>query len=100
MKKFDMEAYTARRMREYRGEALALNPMDQEIEEYTSKRTREMRGETVYWSDGDAAVARYCTRRIREIKVERLLRDRKLFLDNRKLGSYTVTTMEAYDGES
>ena len=95
-----MEAYTARRMREYRGEAVALNPMDHEIEEYTSKRTREMRGETVYWSDGDAAVARYCSRRIREVKVERLLRDRKLFLDNRKLGSYTVTTMEAYDGES
>ena len=100
MRKFDMEAYTARRMREYRGEAVALNPMDHEIEEYTSKRIREMRGETVYWSDGDAAVARYCSRRIREVKVERLLRDRKLFLDNRKLGSYTVTTMEAYDGES
>ena len=95
-----MEAYTQRKMREYRGAEPALNPMDHEIDEYTSKRIREMRGETVYWSDGDAAVARYCTRRIREIKVERLLRDRKLFLDNRKLGSYTVTTMEAYDGES
>ena len=95
-----MEVYTQRKMREYKGEGLALNPMDDQIEEYTSKRIREMRGETVYWSDGDAAVARYCAARIREIKLERLLRDRKLFLDNRKLGSYTVTTMETYDGKS
>ena len=77
-----------------------MNTVDKDIEEYTSKRIREMCGETVYWSDGDAAVARYCSRRIREIKVERLLRDRKLFLDNRKLGSYTVSTMGDDDGES
>ena len=100
MRKFDMEAYTQRKMREYRGETTPLNTVDKDIEEYTSKRIREMRGEAVYWSDGDAAVARYCTRRIREIKVERLLRDRKLFLDNRKLGSYTVSTMGDHDGKS
>ena len=100
MKKFDMEEYTQRKIREYKGEVSPREPLDKEIEDYTSKRLREMRGETVYWSDGDSATARYCTRRIREIKVERLLRDRKLLLDNRKLGSYTVSTMEAYDGES
>ena len=95
-----MEAYTQRKMREYRGAEAALNPMDREIEEYTSKRIREMRGESVYWSDGDAAVGRYCASRIREIKIERLLRDRKLLLDNRKLGSYTVSTMGDHDGKS
>ena len=100
MKKFDVEKYTQRKIREYKGEITPLNTVDKDIEEYTSKRTREMRGETVYWSDGDAAVARYCTHRIREIQLERLLRDRKLLLDNRTLGSYTVTTMEAYDGKS
>ena len=100
MRKFDIEEYTARKIREYRGEVIPLSAVDKDIEEYTSKRIREMRGEIVYWSDGDAAVARYCTRRIREIRRDRLLRDRKLLLDNRTLGSYTVNTMEAYDGES
>lgn len=100
MKKFDMDAYTKRKMREYKGEVPPLEPMDKYVEEYTSKRIREMRGETVYWSDGDEAVGRYCALRIREMKMERLLRDRKLLLDNRKLGSYTVYTMEAYDDES
>jgi len=100
LRKFDIEEYTQRKIREYKGEIIPLNTVDKDIEEYTSKRIREMCGETVYWSDGDAAVARYCSRRIREIKVERLLRDRKLFLDNRKLGSYTVSTMGDDDGES
>jgi hypothetical protein len=100
LKKFDIEEYTHRKIREYRGELEPLNPISKEIEDYTSKRSSELRGEVVYWSDGDDATARYCALRIREIKLERLLQDRKLFLDNRKLGSYTVSTMEAYDGES
>ena len=100
LRKFDMEAYTKRKMREYRGEMTPLVAMDKEIEVYTSKRIREMRGETVYWSYGDEAIGRYCALRIREMKVERQLQDRKLLLDNRKLGSYTVYTMGADDGES
>jgi hypothetical protein len=87
-------------MREYKGEVPPLEPMDKYVEEYTSKRIREMRGETVYWSDGDAAVGRYCALRIREMKMERLLRNRKLLLDNRRLGSYTVSTIGDDDGES
>jgi hypothetical protein len=95
-----MDVYTKRKMREYRGEDPTLEPMDKYVEEYTSKRIREMRGETVYWSDGDEAVGRYCALRIREMKLERALRNRKLLLDNRKLGSYTVYTMGDDDGES
>ena len=95
-----MDTYTKRKIREYRGEAVPLEPIDKYIEEYTSKRIREMRGETVYWSYGDEAIGRYCALRIREMKVERRLQDRKLLLDNRKLGSYTVYTMGDDDGES
>ena len=95
-----MEEYTQRKIREYKGEAQPREPLDKEIEDYTSKRLREMRGETVYWSDGDSATARYCALRIRELKLERFLRDRKLLLDNRRLGSYTVVTMGDHDGES
>jgi len=98
--KFDMEEYTQRKIREYKGEPEPLGTADKEIEDYTSKRIRELRGETVYWDTLDTRTAAYCTLRIRELKLERLLRDRKLLLDNRKLGSYTVSTMGDRDGES
>jgi len=42
----------------------------------------------------------YCSLWIREQKLENQLRDRKLLLDNRKLGSYTVVTMGDRDGET
>ena len=100
MKKFDIEEYTQRKIREYRGESPLLEPMDKYVEEYTSKRIREMRGEVIYWDTPDTRTAIYCTLRIREMKLESALRNRKLFLDNRKLGSYTVYTMGDDDGES
>ena len=100
MRKFDMEEYTQRKIREYKGDPTPLNPMDEYIEEYTSKRIREMRGEVIYWDTPDVRTAIYCTLRIREMKLERVLRDRKLLLDNRRLGSYTVSTMGDHDGES
>ena len=100
MKKFDIEEYTQRKIREYKGEPLPLDPMDEYVEEYTSKRIREMRGEVIYWDTPDTRTAIYCTLRIREMKLERALRNRKLLLDNRKLGSYTVSTMGDDDGKS
>jgi len=100
LKKFDMEEYTQRKIREYRGEPPPLEPMDKEIEEYTSKRMRELRGEIIYWDTPDTRTAIYCTLRIRELKLERDLYNRKLLLDNRRLGSYTVVTMGDHDGES
>ena len=100
MKKFDMDVYTKRKMREYRGEDPTLEPMDKYVEEYTSKRIREMRGEVIYWDTPDTRTAIYCTLRIKEIKLEQSLHNRKLFLDNRRLGSYTVSTIGDDDGES
>ena len=100
MKKFDIEEYTARKIREYRGEVTPVRSIDKEIGEYTSKRIRELRGEPVYWDTLDDRTEVYCRLRIRELKLERFLRDRKLLLDNRKLGSYTVSTMGNDDGES
>ena len=100
MKKFDIEEYTERKIREYKGEVAPLNVVDKEIETYTSKRIRELRGEVIYWDTPDVRTAIYCTLRIKELKMERALRNRKLLLDNRKLGSYTVYTMGDDDGES
>ena len=100
MRKFDIEGYTERKIREFRGEVEPLNVIDKEIEDYTSKRIRELRGEAVYWDTLDSRTQAYCTLRIRELKLERFLRDSKLLLDNRKLGSYIVSTMEAYSGKS
>ena len=100
MKKFDIEEYTARKIREYRGETIPVRSIDKEIGEYTSKRIRELRGEPVYWDTLDDRTEVYCRLRIRELKLERFLRDRNLLLDNRKLGSYTISTMEDNDGES
>ena len=100
MRKFDIEEYTQRKIREYRGESPPLNPMDKYVEEYTSKRIREMRGEVIYWDTPDTRTAIYCTLRIKEIKLEQSLHNRKLFLDNRRLGSYTVSTIGDDDGES
>tara|TARA_Y100000310_G_scaffold206005_1_gene206359 strand:+ start:8203 stop:8460 length:258 start_codon:yes stop_codon:yes gene_type:complete len=85
-------------MRKLNGEAEALREIDKVITDYTSKRIREMLGETAYWVDGDDTTARYCRLRIRETKVGQTLRDNKLLLDNRKLGSYTVSTMGDHSG--
>lgn len=100
MKKFDIEEYTHRKIREYKGEVAPLNIVDKEIEIYTSKRIRELRGELIYWDTPDVRTAIYCTLRIKELKMERDLYNRKLLLDNRKLGSYTVVTVGDDDGES
>jgi len=100
LRKFDIEEYTQRKIREYKGGSPPLNPMDKYVEEYTSKRIREMRGEVIYWDTPDSRTAVYCTLRIKEIKLEQSLHNRKLFLDNRRLGSYTVSTIGDDDGES
>ena len=76
-----------------------MKVVDKEIETYTAKRIRELRGEVIYWDTPDVRTAIYCTLRIKELKMERALRNRKLLLDNRKLGSYTVSTMGDDDGK-
>jgi hypothetical protein len=72
LKKFDMEAYTARRM-------------------------KELRGEKVYSDSADDEIARYTRRRIRELRET--LKDQRE-LDNSRWGCYTVGTMGDRDGET
>ena len=72
MKKFDMEAYTTRRM-------------------------KELRGEKVYSENPDSEITRYTRRRMREIQ-ESLEAEREL--DKSVLGCYTVSTIGDHDGES
>jgi len=72
LKKFDMDAYTKRRM-------------------------KELRGEKVYSEDPDDDAARYIKRRIRELR-ENAEAEREL--DKSVLGCYTVGTMGDRDGET
>mgnify|MGYP003640878394 FL=1 len=72
MRKFDMDAYTTRRM-------------------------KELRGEKVYGESPDSDITRYTRRRMREIQ-ESLEAERDL--DKSVLGCYTVSTMGDHDGES
>ena len=72
MKKFDMEAYTTRRM-------------------------KELRGEKVYSENPDSEITRYTRRRMREIQ-ESLEAEREL--DKSVLGCYTIGTMGDRDGET
>ena len=72
LKKFDMDAYTKRRIRELRGEKL--------------------------YSEGPAAeMARYIQRRIREMQQTH---EAQRELDKSPLGCYTIGTMGDRDGET
>ena len=72
MKKFDMAAYTRRRM-------------------------KELRGEKVYSEDPGGDVARYIKRRMREMReTDEAQRE----LDKSLLGCYTLGTMGDRDGET
>ena len=95
-----MSEYTKRRMQELRGEKTSTWPSSPETYLYTSRRIRELRGETVYWDTDENKRTAYCSLWIQEQKLENQLRDRKLLLDNRKLGSYTVVTMGDRHGET
>ena len=72
MKKFDMDAYTKRRI-------------------------KELRGEKVYSEDPAEEVARYIKHRMRELQ-ESAEAEREL--DKSPLGCYTVDTMGDRDGET
>ena len=70
MKKFDMDAYTKRRLRELKGEKVYNEEPIDRIESYTNKRIAEMR-------DTD---------------------DKQIDLDKSRLACYTVGTMRDDDG--
>lgn len=71
LKKFDIEKYTRRRMRQLKGEEILYNDsgMDPELEEYTR-------------------------RRIRELNLEEQMRQRKINLDKATKLGYTLATMD------
>jgi len=100
LKKFDIQEYTQRRMRELRGEDQLWPFSCPKTDAYTSKRIRELRGETVYWDTEEHKMTAYCSRWIQEHRPNTQSSDRKLLLDNRRLGSYTLGTMGDRDGET
>ena len=65
--------------------------------EYTARRMKELRGEKVYSDPADDEVVCYTRRRMREIQ-QTLEAQREL--DKSPLGCYTVGTMGDRDGET
>ena len=69
-----IEKYTKQRMRELKGEARSIEPMDPEIERYTRNR-------------------------MREIRLEKEIRESQTNVDNVLFRGYTMATMEVYRGD-
>ena len=68
-----------------------------DIDEFTNRRIRELRGERVYGDTPSASMERYIRRRIREIRqTDETQRE----LDRSPLGCYTMSTMGDRDGET
>ena len=68
-----------------------------DIDAYTKRRIRELRGERVYNDDPAAEIARYIERRLREMRE---CRETQRELDKSPLGCYTMSTMGDRDGET
>mgnify|MGYP003147091718 CR=1 FL=1 len=68
-----------------------------DIDAYTKRRIRELRGERVYNDTPGAEMERYIQRRIREMRqTDETQRE----LDKSPLGCYTMGTMGDRDGET
>jgi len=67
------------------------------METYIARRIKELRGEKVYGADADDEISRHTRRRMREIR-QTLEAQREL--DKSPLGCYTISTMGDHDGES
>ena len=68
-----------------------------DMDTYTKRRLKELRGEKVYAETPEDAIWHYTRQRMREIR-ELLETEREL--DKSLLGCYTVSTMGDRDGES
>ena len=68
-----------------------------DMDAYTKRRIKELRGEKVYSDDPTGAVARYIKRRMAEMRENGHTHSP---LDNSRLGCYTVGTMGDRDGET
>lgn len=67
-----------------------------DIEKYTRRRMRELNGQSpgYYDSDMDPALEEYTRRRMKELNVEEDMRQRKIDLDKTTRLGYTVATMD------
>ena len=68
-----------------------------DIDAYTKRRIRELRGERVYNDTPGAETARYIQRRIRELQQSD---ETQRELDKSPLGCYTIGTMGDRGGET
>ena len=68
-----------------------------DIGAYTKRRIKELRGERVYSDAPGAEMARYIQRRIRELRQSD---ETQRELDKSPLGCYTMDTMGDRDGET
>ena len=68
-----------------------------DMDTYIERRIKELRGEKVYSDDPAAEIARYIQRRLREMRQSGEI-EREL--DKSPLGCYTLRTMGDRDGET
>jgi hypothetical protein len=68
-----------------------------DMDTYTRRRLKELRGEKVYSEEPDDDIAQYIKHRMREMRETA---DAQRELDKSVLGCYTVGTMGDRDGET
>ncbi len=68
-----------------------------DMDAYTKRRIKELRGERVYSEDPAREIERYIQRRIREMRQSD---ETQRELDKSPLGCYTMSRMGDRDGES
>ncbi len=71
----------------------------QKIEKYTRQRMREIRGEASSVHPMDPDIERYTRSRIRELRLENEIRESEISVDNVLFRGYTMATMEVYRGD-
>ena len=68
-----------------------------DLDAYTTRRIKELRGEKVYSEDPGGEVARYIKRRMRELRETA---EAQRELDKSPLGCYTIGRMGDRNGET
>ena len=71
----------------------------QRIEKYTKQRMRELKGQARSIEPMDPYIEKYTRNRIRELRLEREIRESQTNVDNVMFRGYTMATMEVYRGD-
>ena len=71
----------------------------QRIEKYTKQRMRELKGEARSIEPMDPEIERYTRNRMREIRLEKEIKESQINVDNVLFRGYTMATMEVYRGD-